>query len=93
VCKPTHRYLQSEISRVSLPALQGKAKQGEEQGENYYAIMKKRPYVTSVSKAAWAGDILKIPMNENAFIAMIIGGVLDAVKWMRSSANAKFKDR
>ena len=93
VCKPAHRSLQSEISRVTLPVLQGTHEQvGKPDCVNYDAMMKKRPYVTSVSNAEWARDILKMPMNENTFIAVVTGGVLDVVKWMRSSADAKLKD-
>ena len=55
--------------------------------------MKKRPYVTSVSKAEWARDTLMMPMNEHTLLVVMTDGVLDVVKWMRSNADATFKHR
>ena len=53
-------------------------------------IAKKSPYVTSVSKADWAIDVLKMPMNENTFLVAIVSGALDVVIWIQCNAGKDF---
>ena len=77
------------VSRVTIPARgiskEAPSKRKPDGGDRWVnALEKKKPYVTSVSMAAWPSDELKMPLDANTFHAAVAGGVLDVLKWLRS---------
>jgi hypothetical protein len=84
VCKPARMSLSSEVSRTTIHV------QGVSTSQCAKNLtVKKRPYVTSVSKAEWAMKTLEMPVNDTTFVAAVEGGVLDVVKFVRSHAGTR----
>jgi len=86
VGKLPYTNLLSETSRVTVPAQDDNRRQDERCS---HEMAKKRPYVTSVSKAEWAINALKMPITDSTFLAAVAGGIVGVVKLMRNHADAR----
>ena len=84
VCKAAHSNLRSEVSRVTLCVLDD-----DQHVCNQNQIVKKVPYLTSVSNLRWALDALKIPLNRNTFEAAVAIGNLEVVIYISDRAKER----